>query len=513
VKRINYYILGLISCIFFISTSVQAQTANFDETWKEFLENNKISNMSELPRPDKNYKKLAWAKYLLMNTNTSFCQSDVKGAEILMAEIQSLDPEMHKAIPGFVKKKDELSTKIKAFYSMDKIWKRFLKTREVSEEELEAVAGAKTSCEKKTLAKYSYMTAYYHLCQGDIDKSRTIFQTRTLRLAEKTSLRVKDVEGLASEVANMKKLYKNMAKLETVWRDYVKTGESQGFGIELPFFPCYPIPTIKAMVLNGAMDLCNTGPTMVEKIKELQTESGVVLKGDVLAKVKDLKSSIGKNKRKLAALDKAWAAFIPDNEVKHFGKYGYEYCDKESLIRAYIMDGFAFVCEMADEVLEKIDALQAEEVTELDEVTMTKINELVTLKEDNQYNAVIISDIWGKFVSQGDQLSDGYESAEFYCDNIDQVKDWAMQGLIGSCEDGVQYLELIEDFQNRFEFNFFEDLECRVQKLRIKNWDCRRDALQEMASIGDAESAGDRLEKLMDEYKMGDRPDVWEKER
>ena len=130
--RTNYFSCILIVSTLFISTSAFTQTVNFDETWKEFLDNDKISNMSELVTPNKIFEQPKYAKYLLMNTNSDFCQSDVEGAETLMTELQAMDPQLHKSIPGFVEKLDDLDAKIKAYYSMDAIWQRFLQTKEVS---------------------------------------------------------------------------------------------------------------------------------------------------------------------------------------------------------------------------------------------------------------------------------------------------------------------------------------------------------------------------------------------
>ena len=110
--RTNYFFFCLIINIFFISTTTFAQTINFDETWKEFLENNKISNMSQLVKPDKVYDLPDYAKYLLMNTNSSFCQSEMDEAENLMAEIHGIDTDVHESIPGFVRKMEDLENPI-----------------------------------------------------------------------------------------------------------------------------------------------------------------------------------------------------------------------------------------------------------------------------------------------------------------------------------------------------------------------------------------------------------------
>ena len=54
---------------------------------------------------------------------------------------------------------------------MDALWTGFLATRQVPLRELEAIPGVSTTCEKSTLAKYSYMKAYAAYCGGDLDQA------------------------------------------------------------------------------------------------------------------------------------------------------------------------------------------------------------------------------------------------------------------------------------------------------------------------------------------------------
>ncbi|NUO01417.1 MAG: hypothetical protein HUU01_12475 [Saprospiraceae bacterium] len=465
--------------------------------------------MSELVKPNKVYDEPDYAKYLLMNTNTCFCQSEISDAEKLMAEIETIDPAVHKSIPGFVAKKEALETKMKAYHDLDAIWKQFLQTKEANLEELENLTAAKSSCEKKTLAKYSYMVAYAHYCEGNVPKSKDIFENRTLRLTEKTTLRVKDVEGLAPEVAKMKSMFQSIDKLDIAWKAYIKTGVSRGFDAELPVFPCNPTPKMKELVLKGAVDLCNLAPAMLDKIKKLQAESSVPPDAELAKEIEKLEKNIGQNEEGLAALNEAWEAFIPNNKVNPKIKYGYKYCTKEPLIRAYIMDGFAFTCDLAEDMLQKIDSLQRIEITPLEEITMVKINELSAINDRHKADGVKIEKLWNKFVGQGDKPLKDYQSAEYYCDNIHQVKDWTIRGLSGTCEEAPQYLEQIESFQRTFEFQFTEPVECRVQNLRVKVWDCRYQALQKLAKIeaSPADSYEKKLEELMKEYEMSERPE------
>lgn len=505
--RITYYFFFFIINILLASVTAHSQTINFNETWQEFLTNQKISDIRGLPRPDKALDQPAYAKFLLMNTNSRLCQSQVQDAENLMAEIQGIESEVYTSIPGFMEKMDELKTKIKAYYSIDTIWKRFLQTKEATPEELDAVTAAKTSCEKRTLAKYSYMTAHYHYCQGDIARAKDIFENRTLKLIEQTDLRIEDVEGLAPEAAKMKRLFRDMSKLDIAWRTYVETGVSPGFDLELPLFPCNPIPNMKELVLKGAVDICNAAPAMLAKIKQLQAESSVVPDGELRQKLTEMEAAVGKNNADLATLNEAWAAFIPNNEVRQPIAYGYEYCAKESVIRAYIMDGFAYGCAMAADMLQKIEALLQSGDTPLEQITLIKISELVALNERYQANGVKIESLWQKFVAQGDRLSEELPT-DLYCDNIHQVKAWTIKGLSVSCEDGQRYLEQIDDFDRTFEFNFTEEVECRVQKLRIKIWDCRYSALQKLARVeASPDSYEARLQELMAQYGMGERPE------
>jgi len=506
--RLNYYFYCLFINLLFISAPAYSQTINFDETWKEFLFNNKISNMSELYRPDKNHNPVDYAKYLLMNTNSDFCQSEMEEAERLMAEIKEIDADVRKSIPGFAAKRKEVEKKMEAYHNMDAIWKRFLLSKEVNLEELEAVKGLNTSCERSTLAKNSYMKVYHHFCHGEVSKAKTIFENRTLKLTENTSLRVENVEGLASEIAKMKKLFQNWSRLEIAWKTFVETGVSSGFDIEFPIFLCNPIPNLKEFVLKGAADLCNSGPIMLDKFRKLQSESGITPQGKLRQKVNELERTIKQNETKVSVLNKAWEAFIPDNKLKQVD-YGYELCSKEQLIRAYIMDGFGSVCLFAEESLLKIDSLQMSDNTPLEEITMVKIDELTAFYKQHYSNGVKIDRIWNNFVAQDDNLYEDYQSTDIYCDYVQLVKDWTMKGLSGTCEEGIEFLEKIEEINRTFDWVFYEELECRVQKLRFNVWDCRYQALRKLAQLeASPESIDERLNELMEEYGMAERPKI-----
>ena len=507
--QINYRLLCLFMGILCLSSNGFAQTVNFEETWKEFLENNKISNMSQLDKPNKDYDPLNYIKYLLMNTNTSFCQGDVERAEELLAAINDIEVKAHQAIPGFVKKLDDLESKVKAYHSMDAIWNNFLDTKEVDLKDLNAIKAAKTSCEKSTLAKYSYMTVYAHFCQGNIPRAKNILENRTLRLTEKTTLRVEDVRGLAPEVAKMKVLFQKIDKLDASWKNYVATGVSPGFDEELPLFSCYPVPNMKEWLLKGAANLCDSGQTMLDKIKDLQAESGVDMGRELTKKVKELEAALAQREAELDVLNEAWEAFLPNNEVQKPRKYGYEYCSSEPLIRAYIMDGFVNLCGNAEESLRQISDFSELEITALASDTKQKINELQDAYIEKQSEEEAINGVWSEFVAQGDTLLGDYYLADYYCDHVYDVKSWVIKGLASDCKQGLEYLKQIDEVKETLEFEFTKDVRCRVTKLRTKVWDCQYEVLKKLATIQvSADSIDIRIGELIEEYGIGQRPEV-----
>ena len=142
---------------------------------------------------------------------------------------------------------------------MCKIWINFLKYRNVTLEDLEKASEANRVCEKGTLAKYSYMQAYAYYCQGEVEKARDKFQNFTLKIVDKTSLKIGDVEGLEGEVKIMRKLFKDLKALEPAWEELVSTGASPGFDREIPVIECHIEPSIKEYILKGSVDVCENG--------------------------------------------------------------------------------------------------------------------------------------------------------------------------------------------------------------------------------------------------------------
>ena len=509
--KLYIQLLSVMLVTALVATLGHAQS--FDETWKEFLDNDKVSNISALMKPDKRFDQQDYVKYVLMNTNNAFCETDLERAERLVSEIYTVDPTVHKAVPGFVPKFDRLRKRIRAYYGIDSLWQRFLQGKQVTLAELATVEEADRLCEKQTAAKLSYMMAYEHLCADELERAAELFETRTLRLAEKTSLKIEDVKGLAPRVATMKEFFTGLKLLDDAWAKYEATGTSPGFAPVLPVYECNVAPKVKELVLRGLASPCGEGLASLRAVDSLLAKAGDVYSVEFEVGVDELREVAGERSAAQAALDTAWNSFVASGEVDPQLTYGYEYCTTEPLIRAYLLDGYSFVCGLAETNLATIDSLRRARRVALSRDTKQKIKELAGLREEYRRNGTEIERIWTFFVANDDQLLEDYTSTDAYCDHVEEVKDWTMRGLTSDCSEALFYLDEIEKFNEKFDFKFYEDLECRVQRLRVRIYDCRYATLDELAQAEAAASTedapvdyGSRLAELLMEYDVGERP-------
>lgn len=471
--KLNYrLILSLIIGLACLTPTTNAQFVNFEETWKEFLVNTKTSNISKLTKPGKD-NKIDYAKYALMYATTNFCNSRLGESKGFIRDIEGIGVGVYSTIPGYKARFEDLQAKIKAYHNVEKLWGRFMRSRDVSLEELKQEEIAKTVCEKGTLAKYFYMVAHANYCDGDIASAMSNFENRVLKLAERTSLKVSDVPGLEDEVAKMKAFFQGLRVLGPAWKSYVQSGVSNGIDVELPLFECNAVPNMKEYVLRAAADLCQFGAPMLKKIKAVQSKNTQPLGDDLAAKIKWLEEEVGKSNAALSVLERAWADFTPDDQLSGEKKYGYEYCRKDALVKAYVMDGLLNTCEIGQEMLDKIRAIEKEHNPPLNDVVFGKINKLDTRIKQYAEESANLDKVWTDFVSNKDTLLAPYKLADFYCDKIQQIKSWTIKGHMNACAEGQGYLVKIEQLQQTESLALDEELSCRVLRLRIKVWDCR----------------------------------------
>lgn len=484
-----------------------AGAQSFEETWVEFIRDHKIVDIKGLSRPHPVQDRADYGKYLLMNMNSDFCQSDVAEAEDVRRRLDEIELPIRESVEGLEPRYRDLQTKVAAYYRVDTLWRAYLRTRVVPVGELESLTALRGMCEKGTLAKYSYMLSDARFCGGDVAGARDLFENRTLRLADKTAWAFASVEGMAAEVDKMTAVYRTVPPLERAWGTFVATGESPGFGPEVPLVACNPVLSVQAAILRGMADVCGAGAGALADIRAWRAAAEQPLPPGVDGQLVGLEEAVAARETAIGNLEAAWSTFLAEGKVDYSKPYGYDYCATEPLIRAYLLDGFGYVCELGEASLAAIDSLQRIRRLRLDPDVRDKLAELRELRRTYNENGRTIEEVWERFVADGDTLVVDYLSTNEYCDQIEQVKDWTIRGLTGDCDEAVEYLNAIEEFNARFDFVFYEDLECRVQNLRAKVWRCRWGILDELARLeadsGEAPSYEGRLEELVGEYGLG----------
>jgi hypothetical protein len=465
------FVLCLVIGIGFSFTNAHAQFVNFEETWKEFLADNKTIDFSELKKPSKDLQ-IDYLKYTLMYATKHFCAGEIRDAEKLIREIESVTEELYSIIPGYKDKFDDLTNKVKAYHEVDKMWRKFLKTGAVTLKELE-IEYADMVCDKGTLAKYFFMTSAAHYCDANIAKAKDDFENRVIKLVDYTSLKVEDVPGLKDNVDAKRILFTNLPKLGKAWKQYLDTGISAGFDLPLPVVDCYSIPSMKQYMLQAAADVCGQGAKMLEKINKLKATNTHPIEAGLAEKITWLEGEVSQQNADEALLNQAWRDFMPDNALSKDIDFPFEYCNKAAQVKSYIIDGMVNFCEKGQQRLDDIDALRKSHNPVLDDATIGKINELSSKLKNSEQDLSKLEFLWKDFVQKGDTILGSYQLEEFYCDKIAQVKSWTIKGHFEACDQGQQYLDKIADLKRTHNLEFDEELSCRVQRLSRKVWYCR----------------------------------------
>lgn len=461
--------LTITLIVLFSFNTLNAQFVNFEDTWKEFLSDSKTSNISQLVKPSKDQAE-NYVKYCLMYANDHFCADEINNAEQLMLDIKNMGTDKYAAIPDFKPRYDDLGEKIEAYHKVDKVWKLYLKNNTVSHSDLEIKHGGRL-CEKGTLAKFNYMKFHANYCDAEVGKAKDVFEKRVLKLAENTTLEIKDVEGLEPKVEMTKELFAGLKRLGPAWKEWIDTEESPGFEGDLPVIGCYAIPNMKVYLLKAAVDLCKNGSEMLNKIKKLKAKNTHPIPADVAEKIKWLEKEAGTYNGDMAALNAAWKEFVPTDTLQKKVTFG-EYCHKDAQIKAYVMEGTIEACDKGEQMLKNIGDVMEEFEPDLDATTLEKIDNLekkiATYEKDLEH----LNTTWDTFVEQQDTLTEPHGLVNFYCDKIAQVKSWAIKGHLNACDEGEGYLKRIDGLQKKHKLKYDEVLSCRIQRLRGKVYQC-----------------------------------------
>ena len=442
-----------------------AQLINMEETWQEFLRNQKASNVSELPKPEKS-QPANYLKYSLMYANTYFCADNIPEADKMMREITTIDPAVQDRIPGFKDRLALMKKKIQAYKDLAPIWSKFLNDKySVTRSMVEAVPEAKKVCEKGTLAKYFYLTAHTYYCEANVEQARDQFENRVLKLAQ-TSFNPDDVQGLSDEIESMKQLWAGIDALNPAWSAYMQTGVSPGFETAIPVFSCYTVPNIKACILRAAADFCGTGDEMLQQIRALQKDMKHPVPPEVAKKINWLEEMVNSNNTDLVTLNKYWTTYSTAGTFPQKGSYDHVFiCDRTAEVKAYLLDGLRAPCVDGQMALDSIARIKKQYQPNLDDGTTASLKKLNRLVAEELKSVTALNDAWEDFLPD-DKLSKPAEFGYEYCENSALAKAYVMDGIMNSCEKGKKRLEDLKALKTKSKENWEADLQGKIDQLQ-----------------------------------------------
>jgi hypothetical protein len=442
----KYFSAFLCLCLVaFVPNVLSAQQlVNMEETWQEFLSNDKTANISKLKKPDKS-QPANYIKYSLIYANTYFCGDNIESADEMLHEIEVIGNEVWDRVPGFEERYLVLKENMEAYRALDPVWTKFLNNKtSVSKEDVEAFPEAKRICERGTLCKYFYMISHDHFCQKELEKAREVFDTRIRRLVA-TTFNPDDIEGLGEEVARMTKFWDAMDELTPAWEAYMETDMSPGMQAEMPIIDCYVIPNMKVCILKATYDICGVGEEMLNKLKDLQRINTDPIPSDVMDKIAFIKEEVRVIKKDLAIVNTYWKKFTQTGNLPSDVGYKYEFsCDREAEVKAYLMDGFMDPCMKGEEALKNISKVRKKYKPALAPVTMAKFKELKALVTVSSGDITVLNEAWEDFLPDN-ALSNEYDLSFDYCDKLAEIKSFIIDGTVNVCERGLQRLDDIEN--------------------------------------------------------------------
>ncbi|MFK7796004.1 MAG: hypothetical protein AB8E82_01020 [Aureispira sp.] len=457
----TFFILAAIA----LPQNSWGQLVNMEETWQEFLRNQKASNVSELVKPERS-QPANYLKYSLMYANTYFCADNIPEADKMMREITTIDDAVQDRIPGYRDRLALMKKKIKAYKDLAPVWSRFINDKySVTRSMVEAVPEAKKVCEKGTLAKYFYLTAHAYYCEANLEQARNNFENRVLKLA-KTSFNPDDVQGLSEEIEAMKKLWAGIDAVNPAWEAYMQTDVSPGFDTEIPVFDCYTVPNIKACLLRAAADFCGTGDEMLQKIRSLQKGMKHAVPAEVAKKITWLEDMVNSNNTDLEKLNQYWNNYTAGGKFPKKGSYDHVFvCDRAAEVKAYLLDGLRAPCVDGQMALDSIDRIKRQHQPSLDGTTSSNLKKLKNLVENELQATAALDEAWKDFLPD-DKLSKPAEFGYEYCENSALAKAYVMDGIMNSCEKGKKRLADLKALKAKHGADWEADLQGKIDQLQ-----------------------------------------------
>lgn len=443
-----------------------------DGLWITFLSNKSITHadLDKYELAKKVCEKGTLAKYFYMSAHAFYCKGDIAGCKddfenkvVRLTEKANLDPN---AVGGLA---DEMKTMKKVLAVNAKLvpaWDQYMSTNKSP-----GFADDLPLIECYTIPN---MKIYILRAMTDVCKNGSEMLVKIKKLQESNThpipadLQAK-IDWLDKEVT---KYNGNLANLNKAWAEFVPTDKVKS-GIEFMGIYCEKDAQIKAYTMQGTINYCEEGQEMLDKIAEVQKEYNPTLDATTKGKIENLKKLVNNEAAEKAKLDKAWEEFVPTDTVASGAPFSFEYCDKADVIKAYIMDGMMHPCVRGEERLADIAKVQKMYKPELDATTQEKLDKLQARVKKYMADLNALNKLWATFIENNDTIPTAFGVEEYYCDKVAQVKSWVLIGNVNTCEQGQQYMDRIIAYKKAHSMTFDKELDCRVNRLRMKIWDCR----------------------------------------
>jgi hypothetical protein len=451
-----------------------------DALWGSFIKNHNISfaDLDKIPQAKSVCEKGTLAKYSMMVAYLSYCKFDLPAVK---AEIEVRLTNLFDKTNFDINKVSGLSTEFKAMKEnlrvnalLDPAWKEYIATDKSPgfTTDLQVV-----NCNVVPNLKIYVLRAMVDVCKYGSEMLPKIKELQKINTQTLPVELQNKIDWLDQEVT---KYTGNLVDLNKAWSELISTDKvSKGLNYKGIF--CEKDAQIKSYLIEGWLEPCTKGEEMLKKIEDVQKEFNPTLDNTTKDKISKLEAKVKKENENVELFKKAWEEFTTNDTNVVNTKFPFEYCDKEMIVQAYIMDGRLAPCERGANRVADVNKLLSSNKIELGAKTTDKLNYLQQLVDGYNKTNKELTEKWKVFVENNDTIAVPYDVDAFYCDKIMQVKSWCLMGHFNTCKQGQSYLSKIDSFQKKHNLNYDPELACRVTRLRLKVWDCRYWELVELA--------------------------------
>jgi hypothetical protein len=236
----------------------------------------------------------------------------------------------------------------------------------------------------------------------------------------------------------------DLAVVNTYWKKFISTDKVPADAVYKYEFACDREAEIKAYLLDGFVHPCTKGAAALESIATIRKTHKPDMNSVTSEKLKKLQELVAAENKNVAALDKAWADFLPDDKLSGTLDLSLKYCNNADQIRAYIIDGLGDVCANGKKRVEDIDDVLAENEVELEAKVAEKLEKLRNLAAKVKGDLEGLKNAWDFYVKNERVSHDLNYEHDFFCDREADVQAFILDGFTNLCQSGEYALNEID---------------------------------------------------------------------